>query len=130
MGREKKPDAQAGQLVDGEGDVVLDAGTGARDEAPGDEGDSRPFTGGGWDEEGEERRAIDRMFDLPGQLDLDPRSLVSDVRDQVLEIIKARPKPWAGTPQGEQRDCAAAVEHVATELVRRVVELVAARGTD
>lgn len=59
---------------------------------------------------------------------LDPRSLVWDVRDAMLEQFKRRPRPFGGLSQAEQRDVAASFEHAAQELVRKVVEAVAANG--
>lgn len=82
----------------------------------------------GWDAEGEHLMAVDRMAGLADSLALDSRSMVWDVRDFLLETIKARPKPWSATSQAEQRDIAAACEHAANELVRKVVEAVAANG--
>jgi len=55
-------------------------------------------------------------------------SLVADVRDLMLEPIKHRPKPWKLMNPGEQRDLAASCEQQAQELVRKVVETIAAGG--
>lgn len=73
-------------------------------------------------------RAIDRMERMASEATLDTRSMVFDVRDFLLEQIKARPKPWSATSQEEQRDVAAACEHAAQELVRKVVEGIASDG--
>lgn len=112
----KKADAEGGA-------DTKDDGTG---EAPLTEGQEQPE---GWDAESEHTSAVDRMFSMVDELELDPRELVFDVRDFLLDTIKARPKPWSGTSQAEQRDVAAACEHAAKELVRKVVEAVAANGT-
>lgn len=97
-------------------------------------GETLPETGEGeatgWDAEGEHTLAVDRMSTMVDELNLDPASMVYDVRDFLLDTIKARPKPWSGTSQAEQRDVAAACEHAASELVRKVVEAVAANGVE
>lgn len=66
--------------------------------------------------------AIDRMENMATEAELDVKFLVNDARDFMLDQIKVRPKPWSATSQAEQRDVAAACEHAATELVRKVVE--------
>lgn len=95
--------------------------------AEGDDGDD----GGepaGWDAEGQHTSAIDRMETMADDLVIQTDEMVFDVRDFLLDTIKARPKPWSGTSQAEQRDVAAACEHAAKELVRKVVEAVASNG--
>lgn len=74
--------------------------------------------------------AIDRMEGMATDAVLQDRSLVFDVRDFLLDQIKSRPKPWSGTSNAEQRDVAAACEHAAVELVRKIVEAVATNGQD
>lgn len=86
--------------------------------------------GEGWDAEGEHTLAVDRMTAMADELELTTKAMVFDVRDFLLDTIKARPKPWSATSQAEQRDVAAACEHAANELVRKVVEAVAARGVE
>lgn len=87
-------------------------------------------------EEGEEQRertdegtgtapVIERMETMASEAVLNTRSLVFDTRDFLLDQIKARPKPWSVTPFDEQRDVAAACEHAAKELVRKIVEAIA-----
>lgn len=114
--------------------------------APEDEGDGEPFNpdeawppvaedegepeGEGWDAEGEHTTAISRMEAMADELELNTSSMVFDVRDFLLNTIKARPKPWSATSQAEQRDVAAACEHAATEVVRKIAEAVSARGVD
>jgi hypothetical protein len=85
-------------------------------------------TGEGWDAEGEHDTAIDRMEAMATDLVVNTDELVFDVRDFLLDTIKARPKPWSGTSQAEQRDVAAACEHAAKELVRKVAEAIASNG--
>lgn len=84
---------------------------------------------GGYDlSEEAHRTAIEEAESAATDWVLDPQSLVADARDCLLEQIKRRPKPWSVLSPGEQRDVAAACEHAAQELVRKVVEEVAARG--
>jgi hypothetical protein len=82
------------------------------------------------DAEGQHSAALDVMTNIADQLELDTGEMVFDVRDFLLDSIKSRPKPWSATSQGEQRDVAAACEHAARELIRKVVEALAARGSD
>lgn len=112
-----KRKAKPGQLTGQDGEVLLDAGEAEQQ-------------GGGFDAEGQHQTAVDRMFNMVDELELDPSAMVYDVRDFLIDTIKARPKPWSATSQAEQRDVAAACEHAATELIRRIVEQVAARGVD
>lgn len=95
---------------------------------PAEEGDQTEHESAGWDAEGDHTSAIDRMENIADELDISTDEMVFDVRDFLLDTIKARPKPWSGTSQAEQRDVAAACEHAAKELVRKVVEAVASNG--
>lgn len=122
----------------GQRKVLMTAGVEASDVVTGDaDGDALPDyaegTGDqeadGWDAEGEHSYAVERMAGLADQLELaDSKKLVEEIRDFLLDVIKTRPKPWSGTSQAEKRDVAAACEHASGELVRKVVELIAARG--
>lgn len=94
------------------------------------EADATEQDGEGWDAEGEHNTAVDRLVTMADELELSRGEMVFDVRDFLLDVIRARPKPWSATSQAEQRDVAAACEHAAKELVRKVVEAVAANGVD
>lgn len=74
--------------------------------------------------------AIDRLATMGDELDLNPKELVFDVRDFILDQIKARPKPWSATSQSEQVDVIRAIEQNAETLVRKIIEAVAAGGGD
>jgi predicted small metal-binding protein len=74
--------------------------------------------------------AIGRMEAMATDAVLDDKALVWDVRDFLLDQIKSRPKPWSATSNGEQRDVAAACEHAGKELVRKIVETIAANGRE
>src|SRR3546814_9391738 len=68
------------------------------------------------------------MENMAMELMLNADEMVFDIRDFLLDQIKARPKPWSGTSQAEQRDVAAACEVSAKELVRKVAEHIASNG--
>lgn len=53
-------------------------------------------------------------------------TLRGDVRDSILDWMKATPKPWSQMGEQEQRDLAAAANRYAGQLVREVCKLVAA----
>lgn len=80
------------------------------------------------DAEGQHSRAVDGMNNITEQMEISTGEMIYDVRDFLIDQIKARPKPWSSTSQAEQRDVAAACEHAAKEVVRKIVEAVAARG--
>lgn len=115
--------------VDGDEPEIEGDGTG---EALPDYAEGDPErTAEGWDAEGEHSLAVDRMSAMADELELtDSKRLVEEVRDFLLDTIKARPKPWSATSQAEKRDVAAACEHNAGELVRKIVEAVASRGVE
>lgn len=78
--------------------------------------------------EGAHTLAIERMENMATDAVFETRSLVFEARDFLLDQIKSRPKPWSGTSNAEQRDVASACEHAANELVRKMVEAIAANG--
>lgn len=76
---------------------------------------------------GEELDTRIRHLETIGEgIQIDIGTLVGDVRDGLLEVFKHRPKPWSHHSPDEQRDVATALEYVATEVVRRAVQLIAA----
>lgn len=97
-------------------------------DAPPAEAKAAPLAG--VNAEAAHQTAIERMENMVEELELDSRDLVFDVRDFLVEQIKARPKPWSSTSAGEQRDVFAACENTATELVRKIVEAVRSKGVD
>lgn len=82
------------------------------------------------DAEGQHAGALQAFDNIIDEMALDPNELVFDVRDELLDIIKHRPKPWSATSQQEQRDVAGRCEEFAKKLIRQVVEAVASRGQD
>lgn len=120
---ENEPEAEGGALG-GDGTEMIPEG----DEGDGDDLGDDDGAAGGYDAEAEHLTALDRMEAIATDLELNTDELVFDVRDFLLDTIKARPKPWSATSQAEQRDVAAACEHAAKELVRKVAEAIAANG--
>lgn len=118
-------DAPLGETVtgDGSGEALPDYVGG--DDFGEDGDDDGPV---GFDAEAAHTSALDRMEAIADDLVINPDEMVFDVRDFLLDTIKARPKPWSATSQAEQRDVAAACEHAAREMVRKVVEAVASNG--
>lgn len=84
----------------------------------------------GFDAEAQHTTALDRMEAIADELELDTDEMVFDVRDFLLDTIKARPKPWSATSQAEQRDVAASCEHAAKEVVRKIAEAIASKGVN
>lgn len=99
----------------------------AKKEAAGAKADEKPK---GVDAEKQHSTAIERMENMADDLEIDTSEMVFDVRDFLLDTIKARPKPWSATSQAEQRDVAAACEHSAKQLVRKVAEAIATNGQE
>lgn len=123
MGKDKAgapPAEQAEEIAvgDGSGEAL----------PPAEDGEQGEREGAGWDAEGEHTTAIERMENMVDELTLNTDEMVFDIRDFLLDTIKARPKPWSATSQAEQRDVAAACEHAAKELVRKVAEGIASNG--
>jgi hypothetical protein len=58
----------------------------------------------------------------------DPSEAVQALRDYTLQIIKDLDKPWHKLPQERQVDLARAIEHSSKDVVRTIVEMIAARG--
>lgn len=123
MAGRKKPDPAPadGEVLEQDGPETQEGEALTGDDDDGDEG---------WDAGGEHSTAIQRMENIADELELDTAGMVQEVRDFLLDTIKARPKPWSATSQAEQRDVAAACEHASRELVRKIVEAVAANGVD
>lgn len=130
-GRRKAGD-KSGESGDGAGGAVVEGtveqgGTGAAlppADPAGGEPQERTDEGTGT------APVIERMERMGEEAVLNTPSLVADLRDAMLDQVKMRPKPWGLTPFDEQRDVAAALENVARELVRKVVEAVRAEGPD
>lgn len=55
-------------------------------------------------------------------------TLMGDLRDAILDRLKAMPKPWTTLSEADQREMIQGIEMVARTLVRSAVRLVAANG--
>lgn len=112
-----------------ESDADLADPSGADEDEDEDAGDdASDQASAGVDTEAQHTAALDRMTAIADELEISTDEMIYDVRDFLLDTIKARPKPWSGTSQAEQRDVAAACEHAAREVVRKIVEAVASNG--
>ena len=133
-GKAADDDGQLQERTDEEPSAVIDAEPGELGEAVGKLGEAvaanQQAESGTADAEGQHSAALAAMENIADQLEISTGEMVFDVRDFLLDTIKARPKPWSATSQAEQRDVAAACEHAAKEVVRKIVEAVAARGQD
>jgi hypothetical protein len=73
---------------------------------------------------------IDEMENAHDDVELNNDSLVFDLRDALLEVVKRMPQPWGQTPEAGQRDIAAALEHAADAVVAKAVDLIRANGAE
>lgn len=55
-------------------------------------------------------------------------TLKGDIRDVILDRLKAMPKPWTVMSENEQRDLIYGVESAAENLIRQAALLIAANG--
>src|ERR1700733_10470426 len=70
------------------------------------------------------------MSDVEKRVDLVMSSdtLMGDIRDVILDRLKAMPKPWTVMSEREQRDLIYGVESAAENLIRQAALLIAANG--
>lgn len=90
-------------------------------------------TGDGGEREEKVTLAVEALEGMADQFALDGEDrgrIVATTTAWLVELFKARPKPWSQLSQHEQRDTVAALEHNAKELVREVVEALARQGRD
>lgn len=64
----------------------------------------------------------------PELIDLASETLTGDIRDAMLDRIKALKKPWAQMSEADQRDLVHGLNSAAFELVRGAVEIIAQDG--
>lgn len=81
------------------------------------------------DRDADEDRAtdfmVDRLVSIAQTAELDRGTLVGDVRDTLLDLFKANPKPWSQLLEDQQRRIADALETSAKALIRSIVVIVA-----
>lgn len=58
----------------------------------------------------------------------DSEVLRGDLRDAILDRLKAMPRPWTTMSEAQQRDMIGSVDLAARELIRKAVALLAANG--
>ena len=63
----------------------------------------------------------------PKTFELNSDSLVSDVRDVLLDMFRGRQKPWQQMTESEQTETAMQAETAARHLVREAVEIIVAK---
>ncbi len=81
------------------------------------------------DLEGQHNATIDRLYRMVEEAEFEGRTLLGDLRDNVLDFIKSRPRVWSQMSNAEQRDLAKAIEFMAKEFTRKAVLLIAAEDT-
>lgn len=88
--------------------------------------------GDGGIREEEVTQATEALEAMAEAIDLgeDRGAIVARATAFLVELFKARPKPWGQMSQAEQRDVVAALETNAKELVRRIAETVAKNGAE
>lgn len=59
---------------------------------------------------------------------MEPKLLYGDLRDAILQRLRAMPKPWTTMSSKEQAEMIESVERATEDLIRKVVHLVAAFG--
>lgn len=77
------------------------------------------------DHETEFDKRLATLNRIAEEAEFESGSLVGDIRDGLLDIVKHRPKPWAQMSQDEQQDLAKALENIARVVIRKVVLIVA-----
>jgi hypothetical protein len=70
-------------------------------------------------------RALARLGETIDRMELAGGSLVVDLRDTILELIKRWPKPWTSFSQQEKRDAAKTVEELSQKIVKEVSQVIA-----
>lgn len=70
-------------------------------------------------------RAIERLQRIAEEAAFESGSLVGDIRDALLDLFRARPKPWSQMSAGEQADTNRTLEQMAKNLLRKLVIVLA-----
>lgn len=107
-------EAEGGELA-----VELD---GSGDELPAASDEERAAPG---DVETEFDKRLNTLSKLAEEAEFESGSLVGDIRDGLLDVIKHRPKPWAQMLADEQRDLAKTLETIAKTVIRKIVFVIA-----
>lgn len=71
---------------------------------------------------------VDRLIRIAQESEFERGTLVGDVRDTLLDLFKANPRPWDTLKEDQQRAIAGGLETAAKVLIRAVVLVVAEDG--
>jgi hypothetical protein len=77
----------------------------------------------------EQNQALERLLAIAEDAEFESGTLVGDIRDAFLDIVKNRPKPWSQMSQQEQQDLVKVAENVSKTFIRKVVRVVAEEDT-
>lgn len=69
---------------------------------------------------------LQAMQDAAENMDLESGTLVGDLAAGILEIVKNVQKPWSAHSQHEKRDLVAKIDHIAANVARQAVDIIAA----
>jgi len=80
------------------------------------------------DKEGKDMPEETVTEDAAPEWELDPRQMMPDLRDRILQMFKDRRDAWHKMSEDEQRDVVVAVEDMALSAIRSVAETIASQG--
>lgn len=83
-----------------------------------DEGDEEPGTRA-------IELAVDRFTNIAMEADFESGTLIGDVRNTLLDLFKANPRPWSEINETDQRTIADGLEFISGIIVRKIVLIVA-----
>lgn len=131
MARGKKADDQIPEIVDEDpiganGDVAGDADAGDDVEEAGEEEAVDLPEDDENDPVAAQERALKRLEEAIDRMELSGGSLVVDMRDTMLEVVKRMPKVWSACSQHERRDFAKMIESCAQRILKEVSFVIAA----
>ncbi len=69
---------------------------------------------------------LDAIEAIADGAEFDAATLVGDVRDCLLDIVRNRPKPWQQMTSGEQADVARTIEYAAKTTVQKMLDTIIA----
>lgn len=98
------------------------------EEIPDTEADILPDSDDDGDEEPGTRAielAVDRFTNIAMEADFESGTLIGDVRNTLLDLFKANPRPWSEINETDQRTIADGLEFISGIIVRKIVLIVA-----
>lgn len=69
--------------------------------------------------------AVDRFTNIAMEADFESGTLIGDVRNTLLDLFKANPRPWSEINETDQRTIADGLEFISGIIVRKIVLIVA-----